>query len=238
MKKLVCTFLSLAMMLAMFTAMPLTAQAATYTTTVDGIKYTIDTKEGTATVTGWEGSITTADILSEVDGYAVTSIGDYAFRYCYALTSVKIGNSVTTIGAHAFGCCNSLTSVTIGNAVTTISESAFGRCESLAEVTIPDSVTSIGYRSFDWCTSLKSITIGDGLTSIGDYAFEGSSAIKSVYIKDLTAWCNIDFGRDTSNPLFSGANLYLSDRIVKKLEIPYGVTEIKKNAFRKCNSIC
>ncbi len=42
---------------------------------------------------------------------SVTTIGDYAFDYCYSLTSVTIPGSVTTIGDDAFMNCHSLTSV-------------------------------------------------------------------------------------------------------------------------------
>ena len=42
---------------------------------------------------------------------SVTTIGNYAFGYCYDLTSVNIPDSVTTIRGAAFFCCTSLTSV-------------------------------------------------------------------------------------------------------------------------------
>ena len=41
----------------------------------------------------------------------VTTIGDYAFYGCTALTSVTIGNSVTTIGEEAFNGCDALKEV-------------------------------------------------------------------------------------------------------------------------------
>ena len=82
MKKLVCLFLSIAILLTMFTAMPLTAQAETYKKTIDGIVYKVDTTTGTAQVYDADSSITTANIKSEVDGYTVTRIGDYAFYKC------------------------------------------------------------------------------------------------------------------------------------------------------------
>ena len=90
----------------------------------------------------------------EFDG-DVTTIGDYAFGWCYSLTSVTIPDSVTTIGGFAFGCCYSLTSVAIPNSVTTIGYDAFNNCSSFTSVTIPDSVTSIGDSAFHGCSNLQ-----------------------------------------------------------------------------------
>ena len=55
----------------------------------------------------------------------MTSIGESAFRFCSALTSVTIPNSVTSIGSAAFAGCSGLTSVTIPNSVTSIGNNAF-----------------------------------------------------------------------------------------------------------------
>ena len=60
--------------------------------------------------------------------FTVTSIGDFAFRECFGLTSVTIGNSVTSIGYQAFQGCYELTSITIPNSVTSIGEDAFYYC--------------------------------------------------------------------------------------------------------------
>ncbi len=43
---------------------------------------------------------------------SITTICNYAFFNCYALTSVTLPNSVTTIGSNAFSNCGALTSVT------------------------------------------------------------------------------------------------------------------------------
>ena len=85
---------------------------------------------------------------------SVTSIGDWAFDGCSALTSVTIPNSVTSIGWGAFNGCYSLTSVTIPKSVTSIGEWAFWGCSSLTSVTIPNSVTSIGEEAFPWDTKI------------------------------------------------------------------------------------
>ena len=56
-------------------------------------------------------TITSFDELQYFTG--LTSIGDYAFEYCFALTSVIIPNSVTYISNYAFEGCDRLSSVTV-----------------------------------------------------------------------------------------------------------------------------
>jgi hypothetical protein len=110
----------------------------------------------------------------------VTSIGDYAFTYCSALASVTIPASVASIGNYAFYYCSGLTSVTIPDSVASIGDYAFWHCTDLTSVTIPASVTSIGSYAFEYC-ALTSITIPNGVTSIGNSAFS-YCALTSVMI--------------------------------------------------------
>ena len=84
-------------------------------------------------------------------GNGVTSIGNYALRYCHSLASVSIPNGVTSIGNYAFYYCFSLASVSIPNGVTSIGNYAFYNCYSLASITIPNGVTSISNYAFGNC---------------------------------------------------------------------------------------
>ncbi len=167
---------------------------------------------------------------------SVTSIGKYTFYNCSKLTSITIPDSVTSIGEGAFYNCSSLTSITIPDSVTSIGNYAFDDCSSLTSITIPDSVTSIGREAFYNCSSLSSITIPDSVTSIGGSAFYKCSSLTKVYITDIAAWCNINFNNLSANPLYNGANLYLNNQLVTKLEIPDGVTSIKY-MFSGCKSL-
>ena len=65
----------------------------------------------------------------------VTSIGNYAFKYCEYLSSVTIPENVTSIGENAFFYCSSLSSITIPASVTSICSYAFARCTALQKVT-------------------------------------------------------------------------------------------------------
>ena len=170
--------------------------------------------------------------------YAVTSIGDYAFYNCSALTSVTIGESVTNIRYSAFADCSSLTSVTIGESVTNIGNSAFSSCSALTSVTIGESVTNIGNWAFNGCSSLTSITIPNSVTSIGNHAFSGCSSLtKTNYTGDVAGWCGIKLENSDSNPMYYSHNFYINDQEIKDLVIPNTVDSIHNYAFYNCSSL-
>ena len=121
--------------------------------------------------------------------------------------------------------------------VTSIGKSAFSRYYGLISVAIPNSVTSIGEYAFSGCSGLTSVTIPNSVTSIEDEAFYGCYGLTSVHISDIAAWCNIDFGISTSNPLFYAHHLYVNGEEVKDLVIPNSVTSIGDYAFWNCSAL-
>ena len=228
---------ALFLFLAVFLSLPMLAVWVE----IDGISYELNSETKQATVIGsYSGEIVIPipeSVEHEGTAYSVTSIGDYAFRNDYGLTSVIIGNSVKSIGNSAFAYCSSLTSVTIGNSVTSIGNCAFQSCSSLTSVTIPNSVTSIGYGTFEGCSGLTSVTIPNSVESIGNGAFYGCSGLTSVHISDIVAWCNIEFASNDSNPLRYAHHLYVNGEEVKDLVIPDSVTSIGGSAFAYCSSL-
>ena len=120
-----------------------------------------------------------------------------------------------------------------GYPVTSIGSFAFSECNSLTSINIPEGVTSIGQHAFSWCNGLTSITIPKTLTSVGVTAFGICEKLQEVHIKDLKAWCQIDFAVTTSNPCYNGeTSVFLNGSKLKgELYIPEGLTEIKANTF-------
>ena len=152
-------------------------------------------------------------------GDGVTTIGDWAFSYCRALTSITIPNSVTTIGDYAFESCSSLTSITIPNSVTTIGDYAFSYCRALTSVIISNSVTTIGERTFANCYSLTSVTIPSSVTRIEDGAFSDCGNVKQITSEAVTPpYC--------SRYAFDGVN-----RNECKLFVPKNSIDAYKRAY-------
>ena len=168
--------------------------------------------------------------------YSVSSIGDGAFRGCYKLTSVTIGNSVTRIGEKAFADCVGyiidrkgnmtaigLTSVSIGNSVTSIGDGAFLGCVLLTSITIPNSVTSIGEQAFLYCDGLTSVTIPNSVTTIGNGAFCGCDGLASVTIPNSVTSI--------------GEKAFAYCVSLKNVVVGKNVAEIGRVAFIDCRNI-
>lgn len=104
----------------------------------------------------------------------LSTIGEYSFLDCRKLDNVYIPDACTyDIGEGAFKWCYCLKNLHIGNKVQTIGEDAFA-VTGMESLVIPDSVTSIGKSAFIGCNSLTSVTIGGSVQTIGVNAFDWS----------------------------------------------------------------
>ena len=126
-----------------------------------GLEFELNT-DGNSYYVKKVGTCTDNDIVipSTYKGLPVTSIGTFAFSYCYNVTSVVIPDSVTSIGYAAFVYCNSLSSVIIPDSVKTIEGHGFYGC-NLKSVTISEHLTSIGRAAFNGSTSLERINVDE-----------------------------------------------------------------------------
>ena len=215
---------------------------------VEGINYAITSSlnKTVDVISGgnYTGNITIpATVINNGTTYAVTSIGNSAFKGCYDLTSIDIPAGVVSIGDEAFSYCYDLTSIVIPDGVTEIGEYAFENCYDLTSIDIPDGVTSIAGSAFFRCSGLTSIDIPNGVTEIGDYAFRECSGLTSINIPDGVT----SIGEGAFSSCSSLISINIPERVTSirqgvfhwcgsltSIDIPDGVTSIGANAFEGC----
>ena len=134
-------------------------------------------------VSGYSASVKNLRIPSEVADsgatYAVTAIGENAFKGCSALRSADLG-SVEKIGKQAFYGCTKLAGVT-GEKVRSIGVKAFAYCSALSSAEFGDDLRTISAYAFCKCKSLQSFYASDVLKTVGSYVFYKCPALSEVH---------------------------------------------------------
>lgn len=114
--------------------------------------------DGSVSIQGVVGELPAHLVIpSEVNGYQVIAIGEFAFHKETSLQSVVIPEGVTTLETYAFAGCSSLKSVVIPEGVTYFFSGVFEECTSLESLVIPASMKGFGLEEFKYCSSLKLI---------------------------------------------------------------------------------
>ena len=188
-KRLISLLVAVCMMITMLPLSAVTAFAADTSAPTGtasygdyAYDYTINTKDGTATITKFRvlvDGLYDITIPEEFGRFPVTAIGGSAFQGCSALRKVTIPDSVTSIGNCAFSNLSNLTTLSLGKSIKTIGEYAFFTCNHLPSVTIPQSVTSIGHLAFGNC-GLHTLTIKGPIESMGSHAFAYCAYLESI----------------------------------------------------------
>ncbi len=259
MKKLLCSLLTIVMILSVTAGLHLQALAEESGDFEYEILY-----DGAVEITGYNGEAQTLEIPSTLDGYSVISIGYEAFEGCSNLTSITIPNSVTGIDDEAFAYCDSLTSVTIPDSVTSIGDSAFWLTgyydddanwengvlyignhliaanyeygDVPAKYSIHDGTVTIAEGAFSFCHSLTSITIPDSVTSIGSHAFYSCDCLTSIIVdennKNYSSQDGVLFNKEKTELI-----QYPAGNERTSYTIPDSVTSIGDSAFSYCDNL-
>ena len=187
--------------------------------------------------------------------YAVTTIGNSAFLYCFYLTSLTLPNSVTTIEEGAFAYCSGFTGdLVIPNSVVTIEPSAFFTCYAFdGDLILGTGVTSIGGWAFNSCDGLTGVlNIPNNVVSIGEDAFvycnfSGMMVDPENPNYDSRNDCNAIIVTNTNELAFGCKNSVIPNTVTSigknafkgitgmtSIHIPHSVTSIGDNAFALC----
>ena len=181
---------------------------------IDGIRYKLDKRNGTARVLPNKYS------------------GDLVIPYSFINPKDGATYRVTGLDDNAFDDCGKLTSVTIPEGVTSISSTTFLDCKALKSVTIPKSVTTIGFNPFS-CANLVSIKVISGNPK---YDSRGNcNAIIETATNTLLYGCKKTVIPDGVANIGDSAFAYFVD--LTSVTIPQSVTSIDEYTFADCENL-
>lgn len=227
-------------------------------TDMDGQEEYYEYKEtdGKIEITGYTGPAQPLTIPSQINGYDVTCIGEYAFSGCVGITEVIIPSSVTSIKPYAFY-SSSLTEVEIPSSVTSIGRFAFRDCGSLAQIQVNEGNTE--YASHEGvlynkektllicCPSGKSgvYEIAAGVKNIEDYAFYGCRNLAGIMVPEgvmniqeaAFRGCSSLTEITLPSSLSSIGTYAFSDCGLESITLPSSVTGIGTSAFSGCSDL-
>lgn len=187
---------------------------ATTTTTIAYGDFTFRLNEDgeTLTVAKYNGSDTAVSIPSEVEGKAVTVIGEYSF-------------SSTS--------CSNIISLTIPEGVTRLEYNAFQYCNSLTNIDIPESLNDFGIN--EWHTSVYPPCVFEGspwlkarreenpLVVVNNIVLDGRTCTGDVVIPEGVTRIN-------SAAFFNCSN-------VTSISIPSSLEAVGEYAFQRCSNL-
>lgn len=153
------------------------------------------------------------------------------------ISSVVVNEGVTSVGSSAFWGVKSLKSITLPTTLNYMGFAAFAYCTGLTDINVPSGI--IGESAFIGCENLKNVTIGNGVTAMGISAFEACPSLDKVFISSMEAWCKIDFGGISANPVSApkAHKLYLNGNLVTEINVPSGITSISAHAFEYLSDV-
>lgn len=155
----------------------------------------VELKDGTLKITKYtsEEDVLELDIPEEIDGRAVTVIGEDAFAGVETITVVNFPSSLTKVEKNAFAGSSVKKAFLHKSSVTEIGETAFGECHNLVQIDLPRTLTTISAKAFYYCEKLKVASFRGDVENIDIFAFDASPNVK-FYIKDSFAKIK-DFAR-------------------------------------------
>lgn len=170
----------------------------------------------------------------------------------YGCKNTTIPSTVTAIGDNAFLFGTAPSSLVIPGTIKSIGDDAFMYCSGLTDVTLTDGVERLGARAFSHCTSLMSMSFPASLSFIGAEAFSGCWSLIEIVVDeanptyDSRGGCNALIESATGTLMLGCQNTVMPQGItaigpssfawsrITAVNIPEGVTTIGDYAFDHC----
>ena len=191
----------------------------------------------------------------------ITILQENAFYSCNNLTSIILPSNIIEIEPcsswmGAFKWCYRMTSITLGDKIESIGKQSFFHCTALASINMPKNLKTIGFEAFYACGPVPTLIIPKGVESIGDDAFSGWYGLTSIVVEEGNKYydsrenCNALINSKTNELIIGSSNSFIPNTVTSihsgafssrsgltTLTIPKSVTVIGGGAFTGCNGL-
>lgn len=227
------------------------AQTDNYDIEIDGIFYTYDTDNNTATVvrspydSPYTGDITIPATISQGRfTFEVTTLGRQAFSYT-DVTSVKFivdGNKgIKYIEEGAF-MGSGLVKIELPSTLQSLGKKAFVKCEKLTDIKLPEGIETIPFDCFSSCKALQSITLPESVKIIEEGAFSHSGLTSITFPKNFAGMNSEAFGdcynlasvKFNDDCAFIGLCAFIYCTSLTSVELPKNLWGLESGAFEAC----
>lgn len=146
------------------------------------------------------GTIGTVTIPSEVNGYQVTGISNYAFYYCNGITELILPNTITSLTNYSsLGYMSGLTSLSIPASVQNVNAQAIRGCNNLQEILVDQNnpylcisdgmLMNISCNRLIYCPPYITgeYTIPATVSEVSSYAFYGTKLTKLTFPETVSS---------------------------------------------------
>lgn len=162
----------------------------------------------------------------------LTTVPNYLFHSCGAITTISIPNTVKSIGDNVFQRCVLLQNIELPTSLTTLGSAVFYGCSGLVELVLPEGVTGCSANCFHDCSSLERLVIPSTFKSVGGNSFGGCGKLSFEVAANNNTYKDID------GVLYNVAGTtlveYAKDYIQPNYTVVEGTTTLGNYSFCNC----
>ena len=169
-------------------------------------------------------------IPTQAEGCSVNGIGSRAFYYKEGITHIDIPTSVTYLDDYALYYCSDIESVELPSSLQRIGYFALGGLAKVTRIIIPKSVTDIDRGIFTADSMMTSVTVEAGNPVYDSRG--GCNAVMETATNRLVAGIYTSVIPQETKTI--GYFAFNSQKKLKSVKIPHGITCIDEYAFNNC----
>ena len=191
--------------------------------TFGSFEYSIN--NGSAVIEKYIGSESFVVIPDKIENYAVTHIGDEAFRNHGEIKEVVFPKSIVYAGNYAFCECRALKEAVFSDNLNFAGAHLFYNCRALEKISIPSNVEYIGDGFVKNCDSLNEITITD----------DKISSSVSGFLSELSGEIVLNIVKNNCSLIFPGYGYEYIDKCYSKTfeTVTHGAGVLYRRAIDK-----